>query len=254
MKPTVTVSVSGSAVQMHLHAARFWGKHDAVPAASVHEALSSDLPAAVRAAADRVESIHGRSVAGSKLVATLGLQYSYVGVLDLGDLAQAKDPQLVDQTVAAWVLQTYRADTSQVTIRWRPIRGTRRALVSCIRTEAVDALAAFARDRGLRFTSCQPALHGALEAHAAGFSRQDGTTLVWTEAHESAGRSPLVQLNCFNKGTLVSTWRGWVPDGEAGLAGALSRFRLFNGLAPGAQVRRELWLSAGKPTRENASV
>lgn len=252
MTPTVSVALSGSVVQMQLHAARLWGKNNAAPTVAVREALSSNLADALNAAAARVENAYGRPLVGLKLAATLGLHHSYVGVFDLGDLADSRDTELVDRAVDSWVRQTYQVGSSEVTVRWRRIRGTTCALVSCIRTEAFDALAAFAQSRKLRFTSCQPALHGALEAHATSTGRAEPSTLLWTEWHQGSGQSPLIQLNCFKAGTLVSTWRGWIPDGDAGLAGALGRFHLFNGVSAGVEVRHELWLSPDDSRSEEA--
>lgn len=168
----------------------------------------------------------------TQLWVRLGMAHARIGLMHL---AEANGSRLaadaLETYVGAWTRQALHLDPAHQVIRWQVLRDSRHVLVSCIDSDMFVTLTEFAREHGFRFKSCMPAL--LQEVRSA--PRSATQTLAWTEG-ANEHRSPAVQLLRFERGQVVSTWRGWLPQPacdapDRELQAAVRRFNARHGSA-----------------------
>jgi hypothetical protein len=183
------------------------------------------------------------SIAGGDLHVELGMRYARVGLLGLGEsFATRLGFQAQEAYVKAWVQEVLQLAPQEQVIRWQVLRNPRHVLVSCVDLDAYSALSELARSQRLRFTSCIPALIGAIRDARS----ERRCTLVWTEGGQQGRESP-VQLVRIGQGEPVGMWRGWIPpnvtpDGaDRSVDGALRRFEAQHSADQQGQELRIRW-------------
>lgn len=222
------------------------GRRWRAPAAPLAETTTPIASSSIEAAThDALAALQqqGASIAGADLHVELGMRYSRVGLLGLGESFAARlGFQAQEAYVKAWVQEVLQLTPEEQVIRWQILRNPRHVLVSCVDLSAYTALSELARIQRLRFTSCIPALIGAIRDARSERRR----TLVWTEGGQQR-REGLVQLVRIGQGEPVGMWRGWAPpndapdDADRSVDGALRRFEAQHPADQQGQELRIRW-------------
>lgn len=217
---------------------------DPAPAASEYRVERMPLSDALAEAAARFPE-KGSRLRPTQLQVRLGMAHARVGLMHLAKGNGARlGAAALETYVTAWTRQALHLDPAQHVLRWQVLRDPHHVLVTCFKKETFETLSGFAQERGLRFTSCMPAL--LQQVHSV--ARSATHTVAWTEG-AAEGRTASVQLLRFVDGQLVSTWRGWLPPSVARCAdheldGAVRRFNARHGEFAGEAVRAH-WPAAG---------
>lgn len=222
--------------------ARWWSASAAPLATSTTFIANSSIEAAIHDALAALQQL-GARIAGADLHVELGMRYARVGLLGLGEsFATRLGFQAQEAYVNAWVQEVLQLAPEEQVIRWQVLRNPRHVLVSCVDLNAYTALSEVARIQRLRFTSCIPALIGAIRDARSERRR----TLVWTEGGQQR-REGLVQLVRIGQGEPVGMWRGWIPPNGAphgadrSVDGALRRFEAQHPADQQGQELRIRW-------------
>lgn len=187
----------------------------------------------------------------------LGLTHARLGLLHLSEegTGPAK-PVALDAYVQAWVRQMWGMDPATQIIRWDRLEHGGGILISCIDRSVYIELETFARQHGLRFVSCKPAVLSALDLSApTGENDAALSVIAWTEPSTAARRAPLVQLLHCQGSQPKALWRGWLPAPEAidesdnDLHGALRRFMAAGKLPMNAPAVFMHWDQVLQPPR-----
>lgn len=179
---------------------------------------------------------------GAELAVELGLAYARLGVLRLSGTAAAGG---LEAYASAWAEQTWHIDAVSQVVRAERLPRQDALLVSCVDRAVFDVLAQFARDRELRFVSCQPAALAQLDQLPS--ASAGDSVLAWTEPAVVAARAPVVQLVHCRSGHMQAIWRGWLSPPtkddteDAALDGALRRFIAAQHLSASTPVHIAGW-------------
>lgn len=223
--------------------------------------LTAPVSTAPKAVADALEEAwqrlnptDGVALQVGDMEVELGATHSRLGLMHLANAgAGAANRHPKNVMASAWVRQIWNIDPATQVMRWRAFGiDSTKLLVSCIDRQVFNDLEGFARQHGLRFTSCLPALSKAFPCigvpdHPTSQLSGINGTLVWTEASDTLPRAPLVQLVRLEGGQPQAFWRGWLAPPlssdttDVALQGAVRRFHAFCKLPPAEPVRTHRW-------------
>jgi hypothetical protein len=202
-------------------------------------------------AMSELKATYSGRLSGLDLEVQLGLDHARIGLMVLQDVAAtALSSDTREAYAQAWVKQMFHLEPQTQVTRWQVLADPHKLLISCVDRRVFEALTDFAREHGLRFVSCRPAVLSTIAAQQGTGKAGQMVTVVWTEAATADARSSSVQLLRFDGAQLSCAWRGWVPPapvsdgGDETLEGAIRRFQGHTRAGDGDTVTHVHWPSA----------
>jgi hypothetical protein len=188
---------------------------------------------------DTLKRNQSQTLDGTPIEVVLGPSLSHVGILEMTSDGGTKLSEADKNSyVQAWILQTWAIQPDECVVRYVPISGGNRYLVTCVERYIVDAIDTLCAQEGLRLSSCKPAMAKHLAAlvntgsqtaviNGAGESQAVHHS-VFIECNLSGGRANVVHFLTLNRSAPTSIIRMWLPnprDGskETGIAEVVQR-------------------------------